>query len=175
MCNPLFCRLGCPLPAGIEFPTLNRLIEEVDLKLAIALLLAVFASPAFAAENFCDTGKPHPIDVWFDQAMDKTEGITVNIRIVQGEASSRWDQELNRVYSELLAKLKGTDKNRLKEAQRAWIKFRDAEAEWLWSEAMYGQGGTLAPVIVSDVGRDFLKQRVCQLQRYKKMAYEPNY
>jgi uncharacterized protein YecT (DUF1311 family) len=148
--------------------------KEVNLKLAIALLFAVFASPVFAAENFCDTGKPHPIDVWFEQAMDKTQGITINIRNVQGEAYSRWDEELNRVYTELLTKLKGPDKNRLKEAQRAWIKFQDAEVAWLWSKAMYGQGGTLAPVIVSDVGRDFLKQRVCQLERYKKMAYGPN-
>src|SRR5262249_55786293 len=132
------------------------------------------ACPASAAENFCDTGKPHPIDVWFERAIDKADRITVNIRIVQVEAYSRWDKELNRVYSELLTKLKEPDKKRLKEAQRAWIKFRDAEVEWLWSQAMYGQGGTLAPVIVSDVGRDFLKERVCQLQRYNKMAYAPN-
>src|SRR6185503_10302576 len=111
------------------------LTEEVNLKFIIALLLAVFAPPAFAAENFCDTGKPHPIDVWFEQAMDQTEGITVNIRDVQGEAYSRWDKELNRVYSALLTKLKGPDKNRLKAAQRAWIKFQDAEVSWLWSKA----------------------------------------
>ena len=40
---------------------------------------------------------------------------------------------------------------------------------------MHGQGGTLAPVIVSDVGRELLKQRVCQLQRYAKTAYGPNH
>ena len=139
-----------------------------------ALFFVLFASPVFAGENFCDTGKPHPIDVWFEKAMDKTEGVTVNIRNVQGEAYARWDKELNRVYGELLTILKEPDKNRLKEAQRAWIKFRDAEVEWLWSEAMYGQGGTLAPIIVSDIGRGYVKQRVCELMRYKKMAYEPN-
>ena len=144
------------------------------MKLIITLLLALFASPAIAAENFCDTGKPHPIDVWFEQAMDKTDGITVNIRNVQVEAYTRWNKELNRVYSELLTKLKAPDKNRLKVAQRAWNNFRKAEVEWLWSKAMYGQQGTLAPVIVSDAGRDLLKQRVCQLQRYDKMAYAPN-
>jgi uncharacterized protein YecT (DUF1311 family) len=162
-----------PFTACID-PALSCLTVEVNMKLAMVLLLAAFASPAFAAENFCDTGKPHPIDVWFEQAMDKTEGITVNIRMIQGEAYSRWDKELNRVYSELLTRLKGPDKNRLIGAQRAWIKFRDAEVEWLWSEAMYGHGGTSAPIVVSDLGRDFLRQRVCQLQRYKKMAYEPN-
>ena len=151
------------------------LTAEVKLKLAITLLLALFASPAFAADNFCDTGKPHPIDVWFEEAMDKTAGITLNIRNVQAEAHRRWDKELNRVYSELLARLKRSDRNRLRKAQSAWIRFRDAEVAWLWSEAMHGQGGTLAPVIVSDVGRELLKQRVCQLQRYAKTAYGPNH
>ncbi len=144
------------------------------MKFAIALLLAVFASPVFAADNFCDTGKPHAIDVWFEQAMDKTDGVTTNIRSVQSEAYSRWDKEMNRVFSELLTRLKAPDKSRLIKAQRAWIRFRDAEVEWLWSKSMHGQGGTLAPVIVSDAGRDLLKQRVCELQRYQKMVYQPN-
>ena len=112
------------------------------MKLAITLFLVLFAYPTFAAENFCDTGNPHPIDVWFEQAMDKTDRITVNIRNVQAEAYRRWDKELNRVYRDLLTKLKDPDKNRLKEPQRAWIKFQEAEVKWLWSEAMYGQGGT---------------------------------
>jgi len=34
--------------------------------------------------------------------LDKTEGVTASIRAVQGEACSRWDKELNRVYAELL-------------------------------------------------------------------------
>ncbi|HEU4510019.1 MAG TPA: lysozyme inhibitor LprI family protein [Pyrinomonadaceae bacterium] len=144
------------------------------MKLAIALLLAVFASPAFAADNFCDTGKPHPIDVWFEQAMDQAGGITTNIRTVQAEAYSRWDKELNRVYSELLTKLKASDRSRLRQAQSAWVRFRDAEIKWLWSRAMYGEGGTLAPVVISDIGRGLLKERVCQLQRYKNMAYGRN-
>ena len=144
------------------------------MRTAIALFVVVFSSPIFAAENFCDTGKPHPIDAWLEKAMGKTDGVTANIRGVQSEAYARWDKELNRIYSELLAALNEPDKNRLKEAQRAWIKFREAEVEWLWSEAIFGQGGTIAPVIVSDIGRGFVKQRVCELIRYKKMAYEPN-
>lgn len=140
-------------------------------KVIYILLLSPFA---VAAENFCDTGKPHPIDIWFETEMAKTEGVTVNIRNAQGEAYSRWDKELNRAYGELLSALKEPERKRVKEAQRAWIKYRDAETEWLWSDAMYGQGGTLAPVVVSDIARGYVKQRVCELIRYKKMAYAPN-
>ena len=102
--------------------------------------------------------------------MGKTEGVTVNIRSVQSEAYSRWDKELNRVYGELLNKFNDADKKRLKEAQRAWLKFRDAEAELLWAEALYGSGGTLAPVAVSDRARMMVRERVCTLLQYQKMT-----
>jgi uncharacterized protein YecT (DUF1311 family) len=41
----------------------------------------------------------------------------------------RVDAELNKIYQSLLAKLADTEaKNKLRESQRAWIAFRDAEA-----------------------------------------------
>ena len=137
------------------------------------VLFALFlcCQPLFAADNFCDSGKPHPIDVWFENAMSKTGGVTVDIRNVQGEAYSRWDKELNRLYTELLNKLANEDKKKLREAQRAWVKFRDAEFELLWAEALYGGvGGTLAPVAVADAGRAIVRDRVCTLLKYQKMA-----
>lgn len=101
--------------------------------------------------------------------MDKTEGVTVNIRSVQSEAYSRWDKELNRVYGELMNKFNTQDKLKLKEAQRAWVKFRDAESDLLWAEALFGSGGTSAPVAVSDRAREMVRQRVCTLLRYQKL------
>ena len=134
-------------------------------------LLLLCCQSVLAQENFCETGKPHAIDLWFEKAMDKTEGVTVNIRNVQGEAYSRWDKELNRVYGELLNKFNDEDKKKLKEAQRAWVKFRDAESDLLWAEALYGgAGGTLAPVAVSDAARMIVRQRVCTLVQYQKMT-----
>lgn len=141
------------------------------MKIATCLFLLLYCQPVLAAENFCDTGKPHPIDLWFEKEMDKTEGVTANIRNVQGEAYSRWDKELNRVYGELLNKLNDEDKKKLREAQRAWLKFRDAEFDLLWAEALYGGvGDTLAPVAVSDAARMIVRQRVCMLLQYQKMT-----
>lgn len=138
----------------------------------VILIFVLSASPAISGENFCNTGKSHQIDRWYENAMKETGGITVNIRNVQSKAYARWDKELNRVYSDIMAKLNKQDKIKLRASQRAWIKFRDAEVKWLWSGAMYGQGGTMAPIIVSDIGRGYVKQRVCELMRYNKMAYE---
>ena len=139
--------------------------------LTLLILSAVPSQSVLAQENFCETGKPHAIDLWFDKAMDKTGGVTANIRDVQGEAYSRWDKELNRVYGELLKKFNDEDKKRLREAQRAWLKFLDAESDLLWAEALYGgTGGTLAPVAVSDAARMIVRQRVCTLLQYQKLA-----
>ena len=96
------------------------------MRITICLFLLLCCQSVLAQENFCDTGRPHSIDVWFEKEMDKTGGVTVNIRNVQSEAYSRWDKELNRVYGELLRKFNQADKTRLREAQRAWLKFYEA-------------------------------------------------
>ncbi|GBG12538.1 uncharacterized protein NMK_0069 [Novimethylophilus kurashikiensis] len=140
------------------------------MKVFATLFFLIFTLPVFAAENFCDSGKPHPIDLWAEKANEKTGGISVNVRKVQSEEYSRWDKELNQTYSSLFAKLNDADKNRLKEAQRAWLKYRDAEIEWYWSKAMFGDEGTSAPIIVAGIGIDMLRKRVCDLMQYKKRA-----
>ncbi len=139
------------------------------MKITACLFLLLCCQSVLAQENFCDTGKPHAIDLWFEKEMDKTEGVTVNIRNVQSDAYSRWDKELNRVYGGLLTKLNDADKKRLREAQRAWLKFFEAETELLWAEALFGSGGTSAPVAVSDRAREMVRQRVCTLLRYQKL------
>ena len=133
-------------------------------------LLLLCCQSALAQENFCDTGKPHAIDVWFEKEMDKTEGVTVNIRAVQSEAYSRWDKELNRVYGELMNKFNAADKMKLREAQRAWLKFYEAETELLWAKALFGDEGTSGPISVSERAREIVRQRVCTLLRYKQLA-----
>ena len=141
------------------------------MKIATCLFLLLLCCQAvLAQENFCNTGKPHALDIWFDREMDKTEGVTANIRDVQGEAYSRWDKELNRVYGALMNKFNAADKLKLREAQQAWVKFRDAEADLLWAKALYGDEGTSAPIAVSDRAREMVRQRVCTLLQYKDLT-----
>ncbi len=138
-------------------------------KSLLALSLAAFAPLTLAAEPFCDSGHPHPIDVQFERDMDASGGVTVEMRNAQGRAHERWDTELNMEYRELMANLAADEKAALKKAQRAWLQFREAESEFWWTESLSG-GGTLQPVIVSDQSLSLLKARVCQLRRYKDMA-----
>jgi uncharacterized protein YecT (DUF1311 family) len=129
------------------------------------------SGPEQEMEIFCETGEPHAIDIWFAEEMGKTGGRTPNTLDVQNEAYNRWDKELNLVYRELLEKLDDGSKKQLKEAQRAWIAFRDAEFNLLWAEGLYGGvGGTLAPIAVNEARRVFVRQRVCALQMHREVA-----
>lgn len=48
------------------------------------------------------------------------------------------DEELNTVYRELMARLDGKQKKRLKAAEKAWLAFRDAQAAF---ESGFFEGG----------------------------------
>jgi uncharacterized protein YecT (DUF1311 family) len=55
------------------------------------------------------------------------------------------DAELNSTYAALMAKLPDAEsKQKLKESQRAWLTFRDAEAAFAADQA---RGGSMAPTI----------------------------
>jgi uncharacterized protein YecT (DUF1311 family) len=56
------------------------------------------------------------------------------------------DAELNSTYAALMAKLRDAEsKRKLKESQRAWIAFRDAEAAFAADQF---RGGSAAPVLL---------------------------
>ncbi|GAA3902539.1 hypothetical protein GCM10022228_11160 [Halomonas cibimaris] len=138
-------------------------------KTVLVLSLAAFAPLALAAETFCDSGHPHPIDVQFERDMDASGGVTLDMRNAQGRAYKGWDTELNMAYQELMESLAADEQAALKKAQLAWLKFREAETEFWWSESISG-GGTLQPVIVASHAIELLKERVCQLKQYKQAA-----
>lgn len=56
------------------------------------------------------------------------------------------DAELNRVYNRYMAGLDDEGKAKLKEAEMAWIKYRDATCE---SESDIYRGGSMRPMIYS--------------------------
>lgn len=136
---------------------------------AAAFSFLVLTPLTYAAEPYCDTGQRHPIDLQLEHDLSQNAVTTADMREAQGKAYTSWDKELNREYKELMALLSDDEKNALRQAQRAWLAFRDAETEFWWSESI-SDGGSLAPVIVSDHAIELLKARVCQLARYKKIA-----
>lgn len=147
------------------------------MKLLVVTAMTLLSVSAYAKdpEVFCDTGRPSPIELALSKKL-ASAATSADMRSAQGEAYAKWDKELNRVYGDLLGALHtDSDKEQLERAQRAWLAFRKEEIVWLWSDALYGQTstGTLAPMIVSDIGREAVAKRVCELMRYRKMVYQP--
>ena len=74
------------------------------------------------------------------------------------------DAELNKTYEALLAKLPDAEsKQKLKESQRAWLAFRDAEAAFAADQA---RGGSMAPTIRYETMTELTQQRIKQLKSH---------
>lgn len=84
------------------------------------------------------------------------------------EDASAADAELNHVYQDLLTKTKG-DANgtrKLRDAQRAWVAFRDAQLEALYpAEDKQLEYGSIYPMCYASVAAAMTKERTAQLRR----------
>ena len=72
------------------------------------------------------------------------------------------DAELNRVYKKLMAGLDKEAQAKLKAAQRAWIAFRDAQAEFDADDE--ARGGSMYPLIYYTALERFTRERIKQLK-----------
>ncbi len=61
-------------------------------------------------------------------------------------AAKKADHELNAYYQRVQSVLEGSDKTRLKAAQRIWLQYRDASCDA--EHALY-EGGSAAPMVMS--------------------------
>lgn len=75
------------------------------------------------------------------------------------------DKELNAVYAGLLKKSNTIQQERLRAAERAWVEFRDANADFLASRA---GPGTLAPLIRASALADMTQSRLQELSKLSR-------
>jgi uncharacterized protein YecT (DUF1311 family) len=78
----------------------------------------------------------------------------------------RADAELNKTYEAVLKKLPDDEgKQKLKQSQRAWLAFRDAEAAFAADEA---RGGSMAPTLRYATMTELTQQRIKQLKSHRE-------
>lgn len=80
------------------------------------------------------------------------------------EEFKKADKELNQVYAKVLAELDDEAKERLKKSQRAWVAFRDAEADFRADAE--ARGGSMWPLIHEGARSSLTKDRVKALREY---------
>ncbi len=120
------------------------------------VLLAVFFVLAFLPHDLALGQERH--------AQDPCDEATTTIEMLDclQQRYQKADVELNRVYKQLMSRLTEKRQAKLKEAQRAWIVFRDKSAEF---EASAEEGGSLAPLVRLMVKTEKTESRVDELRQ----------
>jgi uncharacterized protein YecT (DUF1311 family) len=90
---------------------------------------------------------------------------TAAMRACENTRYQQSDQEMQVAYGQLMNKLEPIRKEKLRRAQRAWIVFRDANAEFLAGAA---EDGTLAPLIRISALADLTEARTKELRQLKQ-------
>jgi len=72
------------------------------------------------------------------------------------------DTALNKLYTKVLATLDDEGKKKLKAAQRAWVVFRDAEADLQADSG--ARGGSMAPMIYDGTRATLTNERIKALK-----------
>lgn len=95
----------------------------------------------------------------YEHCIDKSEGVTSNILDCTGAEYNRLDKALNAAYKKLMKSLDKGDQERLRQAQRAWLKYRESNGAYIQN-----QGGTMASIEASSWELEELARRVHFLQ-----------
>ena len=119
----------------------------------MALLVLLGVSQTAAAEEELAPG--------FDACMEKSGGVTADLRMCLNEAYEYWDAALNENYAAAMKLCDETAdpkacKNKLRSAERLWVQYKTAMADAL---AELGGDGSLSLIISSDfLARETKKQ-----------------
>lgn len=132
--------------------------------LAAMLLAGALALPALADDE-------DPIDAALSKCLDG-EMSTQGMVECYGAAYESWDAALNATYGSVMKTLSAEEGAALKEAQRAWIRFRDAESTFLAS-LLTPDRGTMMRITVNAMMTEVVKQRVLALRSLEETESEP--
>ena len=112
----------------------------------------------------------HPIDKALEVCTDKDPSTAGMVRCTEA-AYKKWDQELNKNYRTLMARLKPAGKQLLKSAQLSWITYRDNEFKLI--DSIYdGIQGTMYIPMRIDEKMQIVKQRALALASHLDMLDE---
>ena len=97
----------------------------------------------------------------YTSCMDASGGVTMNMLICIGSETEQHDVRLNQSYKAAMQALDKDQQNQLRDSQRLWIKFRDADCALLGSLT----GGTIDKINRASCFLDMTKQRADELAR----------
>lgn len=139
---------------------MRKNIFRKGLIVVFLLMIFIFAGSGLAGEK----EKQHSIDAWLEKCV-ASDSSTNGMTKCAIEANTMWDKEMNRIYKELMKKLPEKQKTLLKQSQIQWVKFRDAEFNFI-SEFYGNFEGTIWQNISANKRLNLIKERTLNLQVY---------
>lgn len=107
---------------------------------AIAFVLVAYGAAAMAAESTSDLIRrdaPKGITEAFYSCIDKADSADLEEAACLSQEREAQDRRLNVIYKALLSKLDKQQKEKLVQAERAWIKLQDDTGEF--EDTLYGR------------------------------------
>jgi uncharacterized protein YecT (DUF1311 family) len=120
-------------------------------------LIFLFAISAFAEDD-------HSIDLKEARCIE-ADSSTAGMANCTKQAEVEWDQELNKYYGLLIKSLNKEQAELLRQAQRAWLEYRDKEIKNI-STFFSSKAGTMWIPIRAAHYNDLVKQRALELKNY---------
>jgi len=131
------------------------------------LILFCLAMPLTLAAQ---EAEPHPIDQKLAAAIDENPSTAGMIQAIS-EATEAWDAEMNRAYGALASRMFPNEFASLKEAQKAWIAYRDAQIDSIGKYYANMDGSMWRPVAANAV-MELTRQRALFLQDMERLLDE---
>jgi len=116
--------------------------------LSLLILASLFARSAEAASMFDDEYKPCG-----------EQPNTIAIVACVDAKTKAWDRRLNAAYGALLRGVEGGQRDPLRNAQRLWIQYRDANCQFYGS-----QEGTIRQIKAAECVRAMTRDRALELE-----------
>ena len=132
-------------------------------KLLLALLMVLMPCLVHAAD--AGAGK-HAIDALLESNIARDPS-TLGMREAMAEAQRQWDVELNATYKRLMAKLDAAGQASLRDTQRNWLQFRDAEFKAI-RDVVAAQPGTVHLLSASEFALQLVRERALTLAAYEQ-------
>ena len=125
------------------------------------LLFALLCAGAAASHAIANDD---PIEVALDACLASPDGETTQGMVeCIGASYEAWDAALNEAYRTAMASLSQEEAGLLRAAQREWIRFRDAESEFLAS-LITPERGSIMRIVVNERMAGIVRDRALQLR-----------
>jgi uncharacterized protein YecT (DUF1311 family) len=144
--------------------TSKQFQSSTEQRCAALLATALFTvtAGANAQANECNDGDLK-FSKEYESCMDKSGGVTVDMRACIHKELERQDARLNRVYQRYSASVAPNVLKSLREAQRAWIQYRNKDCAWAGAP---DENATLGPLIIDSCHLDMTVRRANEFEGF---------